>query len=962
MRQRTKELVWVLIVAAIIIALCALWDATHAAKVGGEWVPLGPFNGGINTTSNKGQLSPSEFVESENFVWSLDKPSASAGAPTAGHLEVREGFYRFGEPKSDQSVKFIDIFKGEGNAKYLLYSDGTTLWYRQNLTGAAYPIDLGSASKSVVDTWGTYVSGDSILVQKWLSTFGRGEGLAITIDGVDYVIDQILTDTSLILTSSAGTTSDKTYSISFSGLRYLSGYNVAYSYWLFSNAGKLVFTRPDAVTLQDTIAPNRFAYSTISQQCYAGAFPALKWNASGVSSNYANQYLRPVSNQISQGGTNPIPSGHLFFMNYLVAASGGNAVWTYGSAFTPDTTAAQYFTIANLSPDTSTWTEVTVDSIVSVIPDSLGCSVDGIQYVKIFCNSCNWETDTLQFMDHYVAPMQTEFVVNTINATVGNFSTQDTIRGVRITTPAADAVRAFYLRVGISSGFTGTANLKGAIYKVSDSTLVDTTFTASVTKSGGSVTATLFFPRAVNLGSSTKYFVAVWSGSNVLAVAKNANGLEGDSAAWKKADSYDGSFPSSIAGATPVVTTSSYAIELYGWHHDSLNTYPDYQYQIPIAAGYIAANGPIYAAVHSDAYDSPIAGAHAFSSRLADGDTCKIAIYKMTAQPVQLAAAVVLAVWHNSTNLEVRAEFPDRLYWSEVNQPDSFLIDHMMIVDHGNPLTAAGKQLGDVVFYTATNRWKIIYGGGGQYTKQFLDGVRGCVARRSFLDIEGVHYGLGADGYWESSGEPPQLISQAVQSYFTDSLDWTRLDDVAAGYDAELDNIWISQKDRFCLVYNRSSRSWWPQSFIAGAYAYNPDISVSDSVRFIAGGTDSSGLFVRGGVLDDGDSIDAMMQTGYLDYGASQLIKNVKGLRLGYEATRATSWLCESFGQNYTTGATFEVGSFAGSSIAGWSEEQMRFFQGTYRGKRLSHRLTFYNASGLKLPYLQALVKMGVEE
>lgn len=341
-----------------------------------------------------------------------------------------------------------------------------------------------------------------------------------------------------------------------------------------------------------------------------------------------------------------------------------------------------------------------------------------------------------------------------------------------------------------------------------------------------------------------------------------------------------------------------------------------------------------------------------------DTNNVAVTFYRMKREDPPTAVGINWAVWHNGANFEVRSSYPDRIYWSEVNQPDSFLVDHVLIVDHGNALIAGGKQYGDLIVYTATNRWKIINGGGGAYGRQYMDGARGCIARGSFLDIDGMHYGLAADGFWESSGEAPVIISQAVESWFRDSLDYSRLDEIAAGYDAENNNIWISFPPNHTLVYNRDSRSWWPQSWRARAYAYNPDVTVSDTVRFIAGGVDSSTIFVRGGSDDDGDSIVAMFQTPYMDFGVPQLIKRWRGLRMGYEADRATAFELSSYRK--FSGTAFD--SFTGSLESGWSEKWLRLREGLYRGKNLSHRLTLYDASGLRISAAQVEVKAGGEE
>ncbi len=369
----------------------------------------------------------------------------------------------------------------------------------------------------------------------------------------------------------------------------------------------------------------------------------------------------------------------------------------------------------------------------------------------------------------------------------------------------------------------------------------------------------------------------------------------------------------------------------------------------PVVGGYRASDGAWLAACPPDVNDG--------IAWDIDSNNVEVVFYRMKRAGVAAPDGIEWAGVFNNSAVEVRSDEKDVVYRSAVNLPDSFLSDRWMIVDHGQPIVVGGLQRGDLVLYTAVNRWALIEGGSGYFSKQYLDGARGCIAKGSFLNIDGVHYGLAADGYWESTGDAPRLISGAVSSYFTDSLDRSRLDEFAAGYDAELDNIWLSCPN-WTLVYNRATGSWWPQSWKASAFTYNPDVTVSDSVRLIAGGIDSSGLFARGGSDDDGDSLVAWLRTGYLDFGVPQRVKDVKGLRIGYESPRAMTFDVTSYRQFAST--SFD--EFQQTMAAGWSEKWLRFYAGRYRGKNFSQKWTWYNASGLRLPYVLIDVKQGREE
>lgn len=825
MRRRREDAtvaaIIVIIVALIIVLACAFYDAAHGAKVGGEWVNLGPFNGGINTSSNKGQLAQGELLSTSNFIWGIDSRLRGNDGIDKGHLEVREGFYRFANPESGTGVEFMDIFNAPQGVPYLMYSDGVNLWYKASLTGLATALNFGRANSGTVDTYtgSKSIHGNTVASQKLRTIFGTYEGGTINIGGTDHTIDKIVLDTLVYVTAAVGAGGlAQNYSLDYSAIAIKSAFQMNNNYWIYSTVGKFQFSNVGAFTIVDSLTGDRYQYTSVRRACGPG-WPVLKFNGVSLPTATNGKFLRIVTNPKSAGTpANPLANTKFFYMSYPIASATADSIKTFASAFMPDSTTAQYFNVDELTYDPSTQFITKVDSVRLNIADSAGtgCSFPAL-YLKLWCDTCFFDADT-------------------------NWA--------------------------ISGDW-------------------------------------FFAPRYS------------WTDGNV---------------------AYDSAGTQWWYGV-PVISTEVF----------------------PVVGGFRGSDSAVYIVT------PPSSTARNEWTINANNKT--VAFYRMKVN--KAAASAVGIEWatvFNASAFEVRSDETDVIYWSVPNLPDSFLVDSWVIVDHGNPLIIGAPQGGNLIVYTATNRWAILYGGGTSYAKQYLDGARGCIARGSFLNIDGVHYGLAADGYWETSGEAPRLISDAVATYFTDSLNFDALDAVAAGYDAQNDNIWISipvgvsTVNNRTLVYNRASGSWWPQSFVGGAYAYNPSITVSDSVRFIVGGTDSSTLYVRGGDDDDGDSLVAQMQTAYYDYGQSQLIKNVKGLRLGYESDRATAWECESFGQNYVSGATFEIGSFTGTTVSGWSEQQMRFLQGKYRGKRLSHRLTFYDAAGLKLPYLQALVKMGVEE
>lgn len=761
-----------------------------------QWAPLPKFSGGINTQFDRANLTEGQLIAATNFIWRDDQ------------LQGREGFYRFAAPLSARPVEFMDIFKSATGAKYLMYSDGVDLWYRPDLTGTSTALSFGRQNRGIVDTWGTVVGGDSIAVQRFRTIFGTGEGLTMTIDGVDYTVSKILLDTLAVLTTSAGTLTDKSYNIDYSATSIQSRIVVSDNYWIYANTGKSYFNRPDSFVVVDSLAGLRFQYSATSRRCSVS--PSLLFSASGVTQNYAGRFLRITTNPFSAGGAkNPVTGGHPYYMSYPIRTSGSNQVSTYSAAFQPDSTVAQYFTVEQLAYDSTTKTIYVVDSIRLFTADSTNLSCSGTEalYAKVY--KASFDSTTFITGDWFFSP--------------------------------------------------GYAWSNGV----------------------------LSYAGSEIFTSPTEVFPVV-------------GGFEGT----------DGSI---LVSCPPFI--------------GSRNNWATFDKTTPVTG--------IFYRMKKD-----VSG--------------------------QRAGGYIFSVLHNERVFEVRSDEPDRFYYSEPFLPDSFLAGSVTIVDQANPCVIAAKQWSDLVIYTTAGSWRVIADATAEnYGTEKLNTSRGCVSRGSFLSIDNIHYGLSADGFWECDGNEPQLISDAVSTYFLDSLNQNEYAKVRSGYDAENDNIWISfprvgsTKNSITLVYHRSTKSWWRQSFVAGSYAYNPDAAISDSIRFMVGGVDSSAIYVRGGRLDDGAAITASIQTPYLNFGDAVLGKRLKSLMIGYDSEVAAA--VSIFGYRDFGLTPFDTTTFTTDAV--WAQKWLRVKDAKYRGNNISLLFSIANASKIKVSHLSLqIMPLGEEQ
>lgn len=796
-------------VIAFILALCAIAIADNPTRY--QWTPGFVFNGGINITSDKGQLEANQLLDANNFIWRDNQ------------LQVREGFYRFVSPLTAQPTKFMDIFRNTDGEAYLLYSDGTKLWYRSGLTTESAELNFGRSNRGIVDTWATVVGGDSVAVQKWRAIFGTGEGLTITIGSTDYTVNKILLDTLLYVTSTAGTTTDQAYNIDYSAVTVQDGVVMSDNYWIYSNVGKFYFNRPDSFVVADSLAGLRYSYSAVSRRI--SPTHSLLFSATGVSKNYAGQFLRITTNPFSAGGAkNPVTGGHPYYMSYPVRTSGSNQVSTYASPFQPDSLPDQYFTIEALVYDSTTRVVYTVDSVRLIAADSAN----------------------------------------------------------------------FYS--GGGGGF-------GDVYNASYLKIYDTDFDSTTFITGD----WFFFPR---YNFSDQDF------------------------------SYDSLAPYSYLELPTTVYT----------------TYP-------VVGGFKSTDGAIYVACPG-LWTRP----RDYSGIDIDTNNVAVTFYRMKKNVSgSRSAGLRFARLYQDRVFTARDTMCNQLEWSEPFLPDSSFATSVMIINSGDGqcITAAEAQYADLIVYMPDSRWKIFGDGtNAGYGKERMNGSVGCVAKGSLLNIDNNHFFLHSTGYYTSNGDAPVLISGAVNKYFTDSINTNEYDKVASGYDLERGNIWISfprigaTTNTITLVYNIATQSWWREGINAASYYYNPDLEVSDSVRFLVGKTDSSTVLVRGRDKDDGANIDAYVRTGYLDFGAPDSYKRLEKFHLRHNVVST----CDSIVQaTYVDTVTTALPSVSYVPAATWSDRRVTFRDEVQIGERFSLKWTLYDAGKTTLPHLSLRFWVGSE-
>jgi hypothetical protein len=918
--------------------------------VGEQWVGLGPWSGGINIESGGRFLNASQLYTASNFIW------------TVNGLQVRDGFQRFAAPVSADPINFLTIFRNQTGQKYLFSSDGSTLWCRRNLTETGTAIEYGRVTRGCANTYAgsTVVDIDTVSVANVRAMAGAGEGWVITVGDTSRIIDFVLCDTLLYVTVPFTTTMVRqAYDIHLQSIRINDAIPMVNNLWFYANTGKFYFNKTDSVVVTDPLTGDRWPLTTpyVKRYCWSTSNATLRFTASTLgSTNYAGQFLRLTTDPKSCVAHNPIPAGHHFYLPYPIQTSAGGIVYTRGAAFMPDSVgsgAAEYFTIEPLEYDSTTLTFVIVDSIQRLVQDSAdwSCSESEATYLKVWMRS---KPDSMDYGtgDHFFSPCLRDSTMGTPGSGSGSYNIVNHIRGSKFHTPNRQALKAASMTVKCPALSVSSISFKGAIY-TSARALVDTTWTYQLpTDAAHTITGvTLTFPDPVELAGNTDYIFAIECDSVYNAsypytfkILQNAT----HQYMWGQTLTYTGTFPATFE-PTDSATHEMGASIAINWFDSSSTANRDAYTCYPIAGGYVTADSAILAACGPTGFH--------------DHDTCTIAMFRMKRHLTNASAGINFAVKNNSNNtiFENRASNSDLIYYSEPNLPDSFLPAHVITIDPGNPCVTGGEQGGNTIIYTASGRFQLVYAGGGAYAKNRMDGSRGIIAKGSFVNVDGVHYGLARDGYWQSDGSAPVIISGAVESYFRDSLDYSKLDEIASGYEPTNDDIWITFNG-ITLVYHRPTQSWWRQSFAGTAYAYNGDIGISDSIAFVAAGGDSSTIFIQKGRQDDGVNLTASLQTGYMNFDAPETEKGIVDLRLGYRASDTSAGSIALYPALSIDGTLYNTSDTVAMTITtGAGDKWVRLPMGSLWGNEVGLGISVTNGSGLRWNYVRAKVMSGGE-
>lgn len=927
-------------ICAIILSLLLVGTAVAADPDGAGWTPKLTFQRGLNIESDKGLLSADELYQVQDFVWEN------------GEIWVRDGYMRYAAPLTDEPVRFIDLFKTTSGQSYLMYSDGEKIWYRQGLVSASVQIPVGYSNSDSVKTFfgSNLFYGNSVDDQLWRTQLGTAEGQTFTVaysgGDIDYTISEILLDTLVVVGGSPVAQNDTSaYALGSAIAKVKAGISMSDNYWIYTNVGKVQFTSPDSVLTVDSLTGTRYAYTAVTRECNVNYGATLRFAVTGIN-GYQQQgkFARLVTNPFSVAvDSSALEEDRVCYTSYPIVSGGIGYFNTTAAAVPPK--ASQKLIVEDLIIDEESKSFFIADSIKVENVDSTNFSCTGSEALalRIYCDTCDFQDDTTRYWTgdwFYTSPYLQSYIrsFETVDLEVADIDTL--LSWIPFTTPAQTTVKAYdsvEFRIYVAGGLSGNktdGTMKGWVYLASDSSFIDSTYTLTDTLTNTSSqpttkTAVLKFANKTELIPSTDYYFGISRPDSFQIVGlRDLQRLE---------ITY-----LDTANATP--KTSAY--ECY-----------------PVVGGYVDSDSAIVVMIAKTNAGSVESYPH-----LDDSDTCMAMMFRMKPnKSIVSDGGYVTASVYQDRVFYVVDTLCNHLLWTEPFLPDSHVATSDMIInsEDGDCIIGLKEQWGDLIVYMPNSRWRVTGDGTNQgYAKERLNGSIGCAALGSLLNIDNNHYFLATDGFYSATGaDAPVRVSNAVNSYFTDSLNTDRYDKVAAGYDKENNDIWISfprvgsNNNSITLVYNIPTQTWWRQSFVAGAYAYNADFGISDTVRFIAGGVDSSTIFVAGGATDDGVDIDAYLQTGYFDYESPERFKRITDYLFSIDNNSADSIV----GDVYADTVTAALNSLSYTPFAGWWQQRVAVPDAEYIGNYVSHKFTIYDGSGTGLRFLKIKFRVGGE-
>jgi len=314
---------------------------------------------------------------------------------------------------------------------------------------------------------------------------------------------------------------------------------------------------------------------------------------------------------------------------------------------------------------------------------------------------------------------------------------------------------------------------------------------------------------------------------------------------------------------------------------------------------------------------------------------------------------------------------PNMLYWSKKYYPDSLSSSYSMNIEtfDGDWITGLMVQ-GDFLNVYKNNSIMQIYPIAIDYSNQgqiqnfdMREATLsiGCIASKTLVNVNGIHYFLSNDGFASFNGSEHKIISEPINDWLDDSLDYENITS-ACGVQYE-DNIWWSipilpsteLKNEVTFLYNLPTGSWTRFDFGAGALTVNG--RPTDTLDLFIGSSDSGFVFTYGGSTDGGDSIEAIIQTDYLDFGAPHLYKRSDELVISYDMPV----VCNLGLSLYLDYGTTAIWLDTLTHTATYGQFRVPCQQKSY-GKNISLRMTFYNAADVKIPWFEWLIRPNIPE
>ncbi len=316
-------------------------------------------------------------------------------------------------------------------------------------------------------------------------------------------------------------------------------------------------------------------------------------------------------------------------------------------------------------------------------------------------------------------------------------------------------------------------------------------------------------------------------------------------------------------------------------------------------------------------------------------------------------AGVIAATFWNDRLCVVRDSTPSQVDFSELFYPDSvsgYLVQ--VSADDGERITFLRDMYGALIIGKNSSLWKLTGVPGIDAFAQLSKASEGIgfIAPKSIIVRNGLMFGLARDGFYFYDFNSMVKISNQIDQFVQDSINWSRADQVTAAFFD--DHYWVSYASRNSvtndrtLVFSPSLQAWGTANMTFRSLLVDYG-SVDSSIVYL--GLADTGMVCRYGDDNDdnGTAITAIAKTSWFNMASGWYDKIINRVSLLNHRKSATSIAIDLFKDGATSASASRT--LTGAQTGYQNLDKLWFTQDNTRGHEYQIKLTATTADSLRL-------------